>query len=109
MNPAAPRSAAVDDEDAVRRQGDQPFDFRPLAQQPAIAVQADHGANTGSQLHPIERLGKKVVGAGLNAFDARFPIVERSDHDDRYFGEWRALPQPATDLEPVHLGHHDVE
>jgi len=71
-----------------------------------------HARPAQRRLHPRaelshgERLGDVVVGAELEADDLVDLLRLGGEHDDR---DRAARPQPATDLEAVHPGHHHVE
>src|SRR5215207_5196961 len=68
---------------------------------------AQQGAEPGEQLLALERLDEVVVGADVEAFDARVERVARGQHQDR-----RVVPvlaQPARDVDPVHARKPEVE
>ncbi len=70
---------------------------------------AQHRLHARLELGEIDRLGDVVVGAGLEPFDLALGRVERRLHDDRDEGQGIASFHPPRDLDPVDLGHHDVE
>ncbi len=82
------RSATVERGAAARR---------PAAQQ---------GAQAGEQLLALERLDEVVVGARVQALDARVDGVARGEHEDRHVV---GRAQPAGDLDAVELGQPEVE
>jgi hypothetical protein len=61
----------------------------------------------GQQLLERERLGQVVIGAGIQAADTVRYRVTRRQHQDR--GAHALAAQLAGDLDPIHLGQHDVE
>src|SRR4029079_7381516 len=68
---------------------------------------AQYRADTGDDLLEAERLGDVVVATHGQALDLVVDPVTRRDEDD---GQVPAgLAQPPGDLEPVHVGEHDVE
>ena len=58
------------------------------------------------QLARLERLGQIVVGAEFEPDDAVHGVAARGQHQDR---RRRPRADAAADLEPVHVGQHQVE
>ena len=71
---------------------------RPAAQQRAQARE---------QLLALERLDEVVVGAGIEALDARVDRVARGQHQDRHVAA--VLAQQPRDVDAVELGQAEVE
>jgi hypothetical protein len=67
---------------------------------------AQRGAHAAPKLADGEGLRNVVVRSELEAYDLVELVVAGGQHDDRH-GAPRT--QPATDLEAVELGQHDVE
>src|SRR5207253_8016535 len=72
-------------------------------------LDADERADAREEGDVVDRLRQEVVGAGLEAAQPVGDIGQRRHHDDGNVGGLRVGLQPATDLETVHLRHHDVE
>jgi hypothetical protein len=68
---------------------------------------AQDGPDPGDDLLQAERLGHVVVAAQGQAPDLVLHRVPRGQEDDGDAGA--AAPQPPDDVEPVHVGQHDVE
>ena len=64
------------------------------------------GAHARQQLLALEGLDEVVVGAGVEALDARLQRVARGEHQDR---DVVALAQAAGDLHAVELRQAEVE
>ena len=64
-------------------------------------------ADAGQQLGQPERLGDVVVGAGVQADDGVHLVGPGGQ--DQHRQTRLGLPEPAADLEPVHLGQAEVE
>ncbi len=76
---------------------------------PAAVVEAaapQHGAQPGHQLVEAERLGHVVV-AEREPRDLVLGGVAGGEEDDRHLVPH--LAQPAADVDPLHVGEHDVE
>ena len=73
-----------------------------------LLLDAEHAANARAQLDPADRLGKELVGAGLQPSHQVLLGVERGHENDRNGAEALVGLQPLADLEPVHARHHDV-
>jgi len=67
---------------------------------------SQHRLHPRHQLAGLEGLGQVVVSAHFQAHHAIGQLSTRRQHDDRHLA---TLPDPATDLETVHLRQHDVE
>ena len=65
--------------------------------------------DTCPQEHRVERLGKKILGAALDAPDDVGHVVRGGDHDDGNVPRGRVVLDVAQRLEPVQLRHHDVQ
>src|SRR3954469_2504875 len=87
----------------VRVQGEVGDDERRAAARRSAAQQ---GAQAGEQLLALERLDEVVVGAGVEALDARLDRVARGEHQDRHVV---GGPQAAGDLDAVDLRQPEVE
>src|SRR3954468_6821970 len=74
---------------------------RPAAQQRAQA---------GEQLLALERLDEVVVGAGVEALDARLDGVARGEHEDRHVVGRAQAPRDldAVDLREAEIEDHEV-
>ena len=74
-----------------------------------VTLQGKQRPNARQELNTIDRLGEKIVRAGLNP---RNPILDGrkpcNEHHRSQAALGTALHQPA-DLQPVQLGHHHVE
>ena len=64
------------------------------------------GADPGFQLQDIEGLGDVVIRSALEAHDLVRVLPLGGEHDNWDVGE---LPDAHTGLEPVDLGHHQVQ
>src|SRR4051812_2686417 len=67
---------------------------------------AQHGADTRCELVGMERLGDVVVGTEVEALRLVGRRTLGRQQDDR---DGAPLPELAHDLDPVEVGHHDVE
>ena len=67
---------------------------------------AQQRAQAGQQLLALEGLDEVVVGAGVEALDARLERVARGEHEDRHVV---GRAQPARHLHAVELGQPEVE
>ena len=67
---------------------------------------AQQRAQAGEQLLALEGLDQVVVGAGVEALDARLERVARGEHEDR---DVVGRAQPARHLHAVELGQPEVE
>ena len=67
------------------------------------------GLDPGQQLAHPERLGDEVGRAEAERADGGLLGRHRGDHQDRQVLEARIGLDPLQELQPVHLGHHDVE
>jgi hypothetical protein len=72
-------------------------------------LEASQRAHARNESHIGYRLGEEVVGARIEPPDAVGGLVERSDHDDGNMVGRQPCLQAATDLEAVHIRHHDVQ
>src|SRR2546422_5535452 len=70
---------------------------------------ADVGFDAGQQLADAERLGNEVGGAEAQGAHRRFLGRHGRRHEDRQVAISLVLLQALEQLQPVHLGHHDVE
>jgi hypothetical protein len=61
----------------------------------------------GGKLVEGERLGQVVIGPGVQPADPVGHSATCREHEDRR--PLAPLPQPAAQLEPVHVGQHDVK
>jgi hypothetical protein len=59
-------TGVADDQIAMIGLLNDPFKPGPLVQQALVAIEAGDRAHTGAQLDPVEWLGDKVIGAGLD-------------------------------------------
>ncbi len=75
----------------------------------AGVLEAEQGADAGEQHGPIHRLLEELVRAGLEPTQARFALGLPRDEDDRDIGRRRPRPQVREDVDPVEVGHDDVE
>ena len=75
---------------------------RAAARRPA----AQQRAQAGEQLLALERLDEVVVGAGVEALDARLDGVARGQHEDRHVA---VVAQQARDVDAVELRQAEVE
>jgi len=64
------------------------------------------GPHPGLQLQNVEGLGDVVVRPTLEADDLVGVLAAGGEHDDGHVGE---LPDAHTGLEPVDLGHHQIQ
>src|SRR5918995_2279768 len=62
--------------------------------------------DAGDELPRVERLRHVVVRADLEPDDLVHVLVAGGEHQDR---DVPALPQPARQIDPVHVGEHEVE
>ena len=67
---------------------------------------AQQGPHPGLQLQNVEGLGDVVVRPALEADDLVGVLAAGGEHDDGHVGE---LPDAHTGLEPVDLGHHQIQ
>jgi len=67
---------------------------------------AQQGADPRLQLQDVEGLGDVVVRPALKAHDLVRVLPLGGEHDDRDVGE---LPDAHTGLEPIDLGHHQIQ
>src|SRR6185312_14140321 len=67
---------------------------------------AEDALHAGDELARVEGLREVVVRTDLEADDLVDVLVARGQHDDRHV---RALPDPAADLDPVHVRQVEVE
>ena len=67
---------------------------------------AQERAQPGEQLLALERLDEVVVGAGVEALDARLDRVARGEHEDRHVVGGAQAPR---DLDAVELRQPEVE
>ena len=74
-----------------------------LARRPGAAQQGPH---PGLQLQDVEGLGDIVVRPALKADDLVRVLAAGGEHDDGHVGE---LSDAHAGLEPVDLGHHQVQ
>ena len=72
----------------------------------AASIRSEQGPDPRCQFPGAERLGDVVVGSEVQAGHAVGLVAPDGDEDDR---NRRLGPDAAQGLEPVHLGHHDVE
>jgi hypothetical protein len=57
----------------------------------------------------IDGFGEVFLSAGIQPDHDIFRVWLRGHQDDRYEGQIRIVFQAPADLNPIHLGHHDVE
>ena len=72
-------------------------------------LDAQHRREPRLQFGEVDGLRDVVVGAGLESLDLVLRRVERRLHDDRNERQARIALDPASDLDAIHHGHHDVE
>jgi hypothetical protein len=70
-------------------------------------VASGQSTDAREELTEVERLGKVVVGAGIQALDARFDGVTRREHEHRDVQP--GLADLAAEGQAVLPGEHDVE
>ena len=66
------------------------------------------GSDPRAQLVFAERFGKKVVGAGVDTFDALLGAIEAGHEHDRNEPRGLVVLDPPAHLETGELRHHDV-
>ena len=86
--------------------------FETLVQRLHLVVQrldAQHGAHAGDQGAVVDRLGEVVVAAGIETGHDVLGRCLGCHQDYRDEGQAGIGFQPPHHLQPVDLGHHDVE
>jgi hypothetical protein len=66
-------------------------------------------ADARAQERRVERLGKVILGAELDAAYDAFDLVDRRDHDYRQVPQLGVALEMLEHLITVHLRHHDIE
>src|SRR5687768_2121147 len=79
----------------------------PQRGHPARRAPAQQRAHAGQQLLSLERLDQVVVGADVQALDARLERVARGQHEDRDLVA--VVAQAPRDVDPVEPGEAEVE
>src|SRR5690606_28199408 len=90
------------DTDITGRRGPQP-QFVGQHLEPDQALDPRH------ELQIVDWLGEKIVSPGLQAAHAVGNLIQSGDHHDRDVRRRRVALEAAADLEPIHVGHHDVQ
>ena len=75
----------------------------------AVLLDANGGANPGSQHFPLERLGDVVVGAGVQSFDDVRVFAFRSHENHGNMPQVVVRFEFPQDLDAAHPGHHDIQ
>jgi hypothetical protein len=73
-----------------------------------VIVHAEQRADTRTQHNSLNRLGKKVVRASLNATHHVVVPIERREQDDGYEAPLRMRPAFTAHLEAIHAWHHHI-
>ena len=72
------------------------------------ALLVDRGGDAHAEQRGVEGLGQIILGACLDAAHRRFDLLRAGNHDHRQ-RERGLLLDRLQQLQPVHLGHLDIE
>src|SRR5207247_3267028 len=72
-------------------------------------ILCERWANSRTKQRGVERLGKVVIGARLDAADDRVEFAQRRDHYDRDIPKSRIALKQHEDVIAADAGHHQIE